>query len=82
MLAIFNNQQKKREEKRERAENTRQKSEKIKLDLNLATAKLAFAVAAAIKRGYANGEVDKGIEAYNEALEKFKEFEREQLSRL
>lgn len=82
MLAIFNSRQNKRENKREEAERIRQMSEKVKLDLNLATAKLSYAVAMAIKRGKPNGEVEEGIKAYNEALEKFKTFEREQLSKL
>ena len=82
MLAIYNNQQKKREAKREEAERIRQKSEKIKLDLLLATAKLSYAVAMAIKRGKPNGEVEEGIKVYEEALENLKEFEREQLSKI
>lgn len=82
MLAIFNNNQKKREEKREKAEEIRQKAEKIKLELTLATAKLSYATATAIKRGYANGEVEDGITAYETAMANLKDFEREQLSRL
>ena len=82
MLAIFNNNQKKREEKREKAEKTRQKAEKIKLELTLATAKLSYATASATKRGFANGEVEDGIEAYESAMTNLKDFEREQLSKL
>ena len=52
------------------------------LDLQMATAKLSYAVAVALKRGEANGEVEKGVESYEKALEKFQEFERKQLSKV
>lgn len=35
----------------------------------------------AVKRGHPNGEIEEGIEAYNQSLEQFREFEREQLVR-
>ena len=55
---------------------------KLSLDLQMATAKLSYAVAMAVKRGTPNGEIEEGIKAYKDALEEFQKFEREQLSRL
>jgi hypothetical protein len=34
----------------------------------------------AIKRGTPNGEVEEGIEAYENALEQYRKFEREQIT--
>ena len=73
---------KKREEKEEKRLKARRTEAKLMLDLQMATAKLAYAVAMAIKRGTPNGEVEEGIKAYNDALNEFREFEREQISRL
>ena len=83
-IILFKLQQvsKKRDEKEEKQAKARRTETKLALDLQMATAKLAYAVAMAIKRGTPNGEVEEGIEAYNKALEEFREFEREQLSRL
>ena len=44
------------------------------LDMQMATAKLAYANAMAIKRGATNGEVEDGINAYNEAKERYMNF--------
>jgi hypothetical protein len=46
--------------------------------MNMANAKLAYAVAMAIKRGSPNGEVEEGIEAYTKAKEKYLKFIDEQ----
>ena len=74
--------QKKRDEKEEGRAKARRTETKLMLDLQMATAKLAYSTAMAIKRGSPNGEVEEGIKAYKEALNEFQEFEREQLSRL
>lgn len=73
-------QQKTKDEKAEGRANARRKAEKLSFDLQIATAKLAYAVAMAIKRGTPNGEVEDGIEAYKTALERYREFEREQIT--
>lgn len=65
----------------ERSKNRKRES-LILIDLQLATAKLSYATAMAIKRGTANGEVEEGIKAYRKALVEFQEFEREQISGL
>lgn len=74
--------QKKRDEKEEDRAKARRTETKLLLDLQMATAKLAYAVAMALKRGTPNGEVEEGVKAYEEAVEEFREFEREQISRL
>lgn len=74
--------QKKRDSREEEREQARREEVRLQLDLQLATAKLAYATAMALKRGKPNGEVEEGIAAYKEALDEFQEFEREQLSKL
>ena len=82
IMANFNKQQKKRDERQMQADEQRQKNESLKLNLLLATAQLSYAVAMAIKRGSPNGEIEEGVEQYNKALEKFRVFEREQLTKI
>lgn len=74
--------QKKRDAKEEERARMRHLETRVQLDLQLATAKLSYAVAMAIKRGEPNGEVEEGIREYNKALNGFREFEREQLAKL
>lgn len=81
VLAVWAAWQKKNEGERKAEEDRRVKSEMLRLSLVLATAKLSYAVAVAIKRGSPNGEIEDGVEQYNKALERFREFEREQLVR-
>jgi len=50
----------------------------LALELQIATAKLTFAVAMAVKRGSPNGEIEEGVKAYNEAKERYNKFIREQ----
>lgn len=78
----FQRMQKKRDKKEEERTKLRRQEVRLILDLQLATAKLAYATAMAIKRGSPNGEVEAGVEAYEKALEEFRSFEREQVSRL
>ena len=72
--------QKKRDDKAEGKAKARRTAERLSLDLQMAIAKLAYAVAMAIKRGTPNGEVEEGIEAYENALEQYRKFEREQIT--
>ena len=83
-IALFYIQrvQKKRDTADEERTKTREKESYVTLELELATAKLAYASAMAIKRGKPNGEIEEGIEQYEKAMEAFKRFEREQISKL
>lgn len=56
----------------------RKRESMLSLDLQIATAKLSYAVAMAIKRGEPNGEVEEGVEAYEKAMEKYQQFLNEQ----
>ena len=77
VLAWFNSQQKKREERANQREKNRLKTDKVRISLLVASAKLSYAVAMAMKRGYTNGEVEDGVEMYKKAITEFKEFERD-----
>ena len=68
----------KNDKKREEHEEARKKESLLLLELNMASAKLSYAVAMAIKRGTPNGEVEEGIKAYKEAKEKYYHFLNEQ----
>lgn len=48
------------------------------LDLQMATAKLAYASAMALKRGTPNGEVEEGVAAYEEAKKRYTKFLNQQ----
>ena len=80
-MAIWNARQKKYTDAERQRELDRLRAEALEISLLVATAQLSYAVAMAIKRGTANGEVEEGIEQYQRAMGKFREFEREQLAR-
>ena len=79
VLAIFGRQQNKRDKAADKREE-RKKSEVVKLDLLVATAELTRATAVAVKYGNTNGEMSEGLRRYNEAIEQFREFERDKLA--
>ncbi len=81
-MALFNRKISKKDKYSESFDAARRESDQLKLSLLLATAQLSYAVAVGLKRGEMNGEVEVGIEQYNESLKKFREFERVQVSRL
>ena len=78
-LAIWNkNQNAKTNADNERLTNEKRKDALV-ISLLVATAELSYAITMAIKRGSPNGEVEVAVKRYNKAMEKFREFEREQL---
>lgn len=79
VMAFWNSKQKKKDEKDDERERRRIKSETLRISLLVASAQLSYAVAMAWKRGEPNGEIEVGIEQYNKAMEKFRQFEREQI---
>lgn len=79
ILGIWNKRQKKRDDAADQREADRQRGEIVQLDLLVATAELTRATAVALKYGQTNGEMKEGLRRYNEAIERFREFEREQL---
>lgn len=79
VMAFWNKKQKQKDEKEDEREKRRIKSETLRISLLVASAQLSYAVAMAWKRGEPNGEIEVGIEQYNKAMEKFRQFEREQI---
>lgn len=67
-----------RDRKQEAKEKARINYENVSLEVNIASAKLSYALAMAIKRGSPNGEVEVGITSYNEAMDKLQDFLRNQ----
>lgn len=80
-MALWNKQQKKRDDERRENEKERIKSETLRISLLLAVAQLSYAVAMAIKRGSPNGEIEAGIDQYDKSMIKFREYEREQVAK-
>lgn len=62
----------------ERDKNNRRK-DKLEIALLVATAELSYAISMAIKRGHPNGEIEKAVEKYDDAMKKFRDFEQDQL---
>lgn len=59
-------------------EATRQKRDELLLHITMADADLSYAVVAAIKRGSPNGEVEKAMDKYNEAMDAYTDFMQSQ----
>lgn len=74
--------QRKRDAQKGARDKAREAQTFVSLELELASAKLSYAAAMAIKRGKPNGEIEEGIKQYEKALDKFREFERSQISKL
>lgn len=74
VLAMFNKKQNRKDAEVERRAAARKEESFLALEMNMANAKLSYAVAMAIKRGTPNGEVEEGIEAYEAAKKKYIKF--------
>ena len=77
-MFYFQRQQRRKDKRVEHRAEARREESLLHLELQMATAKLAFATAVAVKRGKANGEVDDGIEVYETARHKYLAFLNEQ----
>jgi hypothetical protein len=77
-MAHFNRKQKHKDAHVERRAEARKKESLLALEMHMATAKLSYAVAMAVKRGSPNGEIEDGIEAYEAAKHKYLAFLNEQ----
>mgnify|MGYP000670848239 CR=1 FL=1 len=73
IMLFFN----RRQAKREREEKARASQDRTQLSLLLATAKLSYASAIAIRDHKTNGEMADGVKQYQEAMHEFKKYERE-----
>lgn len=76
VMAVFGRKQKKRDAATREREAERLEAENVQVSLLVASAKLSYALAVAIKRGAPNGEVEDGLEQYREAMKAFKRLER------
>ena len=74
--------QKQRDAREEQRSSARREEMHLALDLQMATATLAYATATAVKNGKVNGEIEEGIRQYERALSEFRKFEREQIAGL
>ncbi len=77
-MAWFNRKQNRKDAQMERRAEARRREGLLSLELQMATAKLSYATAMALKRGKANGEVEEGIVAYEAARKKYLAFLNEQ----
>lgn len=82
ILAWWNHGQKNRDARDDKRERDRLKSEQLRIDMLMATCKLSYAVAMAVKRCKPNGEIEDGVEEYKNALDAFKQFEREKMAEM
>lgn len=77
-LYFFQRRQNKKDAQVEHRAEARRKEGLLSMELQMATAKLSYAVAMALKRGSPNGEVEDGVEAYEAARKKYLAFLNEQ----
>lgn len=79
VMAYWNRRQHKSAAVQDEREANAKRKEALEISLLVATAELSYAIAMAIERGSPNGEVEAAKKRYAKAMEKFREFEREQL---
>lgn len=81
VMAVYGRKQKKRDAAAREREAARLEAENVQVSLLVASAKLSYALAMAVKRGAPNGEVEDGIAQYREAMKAFKKLERHLVAR-
>ena len=77
-LYCFQRRQNKKDKSDESRADARRRESLLLMELQMATAKLSYAVAMALKRGSPNGEVEDGVVAYEAARKKYLAFLNEQ----
>lgn len=80
VLAHWDRKKKKEDEKQKLQEASIVEGDMLRFDVEVATAKLSYATAMAVKRGYANGEMEEAIPKYRKAMEKLEAYERKQMA--
>ena len=80
VLFYWERRQKKQDARAKDRDELQVEADMRRLDLEVATAQLSYAVAMAIKRGSPNGEIETALDSYNSAMEKFRKFERKQFA--
>lgn len=79
VMAFWSRQQNKKNKAADDREANTRKKDALQIALLVATAELSYAQVMALKRGSPNGEVEVALDRYNKAMEKFRDFERQQL---
>ena len=82
VLACWNRKQNASEKRRETQIADKAELDKLRLDLLVATAQLAYATAMAWKRGAPNGEMEEAMATYERAMRHFRDFERESVTKI
>lgn len=77
-MYYFQRRQNKKDKEMLNIAEARRQDTKLALEMSFAHSKLTYACAMAIKRGKANGEVEEGVEAFEEAKGKYLKFLNEQ----
>lgn len=80
VLGCWNRKQSGRLKQREQREAEQLESELKRIDLEVATAQLSYAAAIALRDGRTNGEMQRAIAAYEEAMGKFRKVERKHMA--
>ena len=80
-MGVFSRRQRKRDATTRERQAERLEAENVQVSLLVASAKLSYALAVAVKRGAPNGEVEDGVEQYREAMRAFKRLERKLVAR-
>ena len=80
-MAFWNRQQKRRDDRERTAKEDQLENDLMRIDLELASAQLAYAVAMAYRRGTPNGEMEEAIHQYEKAMASFRKFERRQIAK-
>lgn len=78
ILYYWQRKQRRHDEKMDKRAEARRCESLLLLNMQMATAKLAYASAMALKRGTPNGEVEEGVEAFEEAKKRYTSFLNEQ----
>lgn len=78
LVFCFQRRQNRRDAAMDKRAAARQTESLLGLEMQAATGQLAAATAVAVKRGYANGEMEGAFAAYNAANTKYEKFIREQ----
>ena len=81
LMTVFSPRQHRREAALREREAERLEAENVQVSLLVASAKLSYALAVAVKRGAPNGEVEDGVEQYREAMRAFKRLARKLVAR-
>ena len=82
VLACWNRKQNATERRRDSQLKAKSELDKLRLDLLVAAAQLAFATDMAWKRGAPNGEMEEAMGSYERAMRHFRDFERESVTKI